>query len=500
MSEPQFEQDGGLRIDLVGFLRRHGWTLLVIPALATLVVALVAGVYLVWLQPVRLMSVLEFRPRFADRAYPNGTPFALSDITNRTILDVVYDTNDLKDYCSRDKFASGFHADELSTRRELLDLDYRLRIEDEFVPEQRQRLRDEWDSRVAALPFNLRLVFVQSEACAGLPDFVLRKTMTEVLTLWGQDSDIRRGVLAMSIPVVTPTMVAAADDDSLHPLLRLDGLRSVILEVGAVLDAVLAMPTSATVQVEGSPATFLELRVALERLKWRVDSLMMRVGAGSPREEVVRWAQDMAESTQRDLEGFRGREAAYKMALREFSGDIGTARAGGITGTGIGTLGESAQLSPITPQLDQSFVERLIQMSVFSHPLREQLAMRLTEAALASQSLLPKALFYQSLAGAVLVSGSQMPAALLDADLKANMATATALIARLAVLRAEHNAVAYRPAASMFALESPVMTQVEREFSTADLWTLMVTVFFFVFLTVAIWALAVDYLQASQRR
>lgn len=499
MSEPQFEQDGGVRIDLVGVVRRHRRALLMIPALVTLIVGVLAGAYLVWLQPVHLTSVLEFRPQLVGlrMSYPNGTSFALSDITNRSILDAVYDANELEDYCSRDEFANGFYVEERSTRRELLDADYGGRIEAELVADQRQRLRVEWEDRLAALPRTFRLVFVRSTACAGLPGAVLSKTMTEILTQWGRDSDIRRGVLALTIPRLTPEMVAASDDDSLHPVLRLDGLRNVTLQVGAVVEAVLARPASAAVRVEGTPSTFVELRLALERLqRARVEPLMMQAAAGAPR-EVAAWAQAMADSSARELEGLRGREAAYQLTLREFSGENAGTRVGGRTGSGV--IGESAQFPAVTPQLDQTFVDRLIQMSVFNHPLREGLAEQLKEAALATQSELERSRFYESLARAARTPGSQTSAASVAAGLQSNMAGATALIAQLSVLLADYDTFVYRPEAELFAFESPVMSRVERGFSPRDLWTLLVTIFFFAFLIVAIRALASDYIEARQR-
>ena len=81
-------------------------------------------------QPVRWTASVEFRPTFEGAAagkYPNLLPFSPSDIIDPSVLDQVFDTNKIQDFCPRNDFRSAFFVELRSSELQLIDSDYQAR-------------------------------------------------------------------------------------------------------------------------------------------------------------------------------------------------------------------------------------------------------------------------------------------------------------------------------------------------------------------------------------
>src|SRR5690349_3430435 len=71
---------------------------------AAVCVAVPGAWYLLWIQPVRQTTALEFRPTFTgarQMLYPNKLPFSATDVIAASVLDTVYDQNEIKSFCDR---------------------------------------------------------------------------------------------------------------------------------------------------------------------------------------------------------------------------------------------------------------------------------------------------------------------------------------------------------------------------------------------------------------
>ncbi len=125
--------DSSAGIDVKKLVRDHGRQATVVAACEALLVGAVVAACFLWGQPVRRMSVLEFRPTFtgaAEGAYPNDLPFSSTDVVSALLLDLVYDKNRIADYCSREAFRSGFFIEQRSDASAFLDAEYQARLSD----------------------------------------------------------------------------------------------------------------------------------------------------------------------------------------------------------------------------------------------------------------------------------------------------------------------------------------------------------------------------------
>ena len=167
---------------------RRGLRALRIAAGTAILASAGALAYYAWFQPVRKVTSFSFRPTFdgADKGqYPNGLLFSSADVAAAPVLDLVYDQNLIAEYCSREAFRGGFFVEQRSDASAFLDAEFQARLSDAGItPVERQRLQLEDQAKRAALPVQFRLVFVKPRACAAIPQVVVAKSMTAVLTTW----------------------------------------------------------------------------------------------------------------------------------------------------------------------------------------------------------------------------------------------------------------------------------------------------------------------------
>jgi hypothetical protein len=225
------------RFDVLKALRDHRRVVVAVTGTVTLLVAALGAFYLWRWQPVRRASVLSFRPTFQGATagtYPNGLPFASSDIAAAPILDLVFDKNTLQEYCSRDAFRGGFYVEQRSDQSAFLDAEYQARLADNRITAvERQALQAEYEAKRQALPIQYRLVFVRPRECSAIPHVVVAKALDDVLNTWAEESERKRGVLSLQVEVLTPSMLDVGQGPGMSRLLRADLTRSALLRIAA---------------------------------------------------------------------------------------------------------------------------------------------------------------------------------------------------------------------------------------------------------------------------
>ncbi len=198
VDRPTESDDDVIQLDLLKALADHGRTVIAVTLGVTAVVAVMGAANLYWWQPVRRVSMLEFRPTFTGASqgqYPNGLPFAASDVAAGSIMDIVYDVNSVKEYCQREVFRGGFFVEQRSDQSAFLDAEYQGRLaEARLTAVDRDRLVAEYQAKRAALPLQYRLMFVKPRECAAIPQIVVQKVMTD-LRRRGRPRAGRRDVL-----------------------------------------------------------------------------------------------------------------------------------------------------------------------------------------------------------------------------------------------------------------------------------------------------------------
>lgn len=481
MSEPnrqnhEADADG---IDVFGLVRAHGRAALTAAVASALLVAALGGIFVMWLQPAKQISSLEFRLTFSGAGqmqYPNGLPFSVSDIIAGPIVNRVYDQSEVEPFCERDSFQGGFYVEQYSDQSLLLDLEYQSRLSDPSLElADRRVMEEEYAARRAALPVQYRLMFITPAACMNLPAAVIVKSLTSVLATWAEESETRRGVLNHQVEVLSPSTLSVVPEGPGGWVLRADLLRTALERMISNVSEVAAIPGAGLVRVGKERLTFLEVRGRLEDLlSARLEPLVMTSGR-SPVQESSVWVNETVASAERDQRLAESRAAVYREALREFSRatlDADAPRGAGAQGSG--PIGNQA----MAPQVDRSFVDRIVEMSLATDPYRRELTDRMVEASLEAVSAQNRATYYRRLLQSLREpGGAQLSSQELDARLAEIVEDGKALSAQFIALYEELNRVSLRPAGAMYQTPKPVKSVTARAFGRRDLANAVMGVF-----------------------
>jgi hypothetical protein len=481
VQRPDTNDDRGLRLNILDTLASE-WRRVVRTGAVLAGVAAVGGlVYLLWGQPVRYTASLEFQPTFTGAAqgrYPNGQVFATTDITAQPVADLVYDRNALGDYCDRQAFRSGFFVELRSMAIALLDAEYLGRLSDvRLTAVERDRLQAEYEAKRSALPVQYRLVFSKGDACAAIPDQVTSKVLADMLSVWAEESEARRGVLNLQVPQITERAFDLVATEATPRLVRADLLRAALMRVRRSLLALERTPGAELVHIGDSRLTVSQLLASVEDLiSARLDPLIVNAGRALGRNSRV-WVEQMLVTARQEQRLAEGRAEAFLSALREYSGQPRPAdRPGEASGAMRGQAASDVQ--SITPQIDRTFIDRIVELSADNTAFRQEMTRNMVQANVSAVDSRAKADYYAELARSLSVaSDMSLTAEEFDQQLKGVADTGRGVVANLLLLEAEIARVSLRPAGAIFQASTPPVLVSLRSFTVGAYGLLVFGVF-----------------------
>lgn len=479
---PESDRAGsGSRIPWVNLIRTHGRTVLIGALAVAAVVAALGAAYVRWGQSTEMVASLEFRPTFtgmADLKYPNELPFSPNDVTAGSIVDLVYDGNNISAVCDRETFRGGLFVEQRSDQSVFLDLEYQDKLsEPRITAVERKLLQEEHAAKRQALPLQYRLVFVTPRACAGLSQVVLSKVMVDVLKKWASESETKRGVLNHQVQVLTPATLDVKSVGGGGLLLRADLLRTALRRVIENIMEVSKLPGAELIRYGPARITFLEVQGKLTDLVGsRLDPLVMTSGRSMIQESAF-WVNETVEAAVRKQKAAERKVAAYKGALADFSntgGATGPSRAADVAAG----AGNANNTQAMMAQVDRSFIDRIVEMSEASAVYRQHLTDRIVEAELEAVAEEQRASYYRRLLQSSREQGgAEVDSEDLNRSLNAIVDEGKALTKQFGELYDEFSRVALRSAGAMYVTEKPVTIATTQRFSLRSVLNLALATF-----------------------
>lgn len=434
---------------------------------AALAAALIGGAYFLK-QPVRRSAFLEFRPVFegADAGrYPNGLPFAATDVINASIVDQVHEKNRIRDYCSAELFHGGFTVQESSPELRFLNMEYEARLSDARLSSiERQRLQDEYAGRRASIRPHYSLAFIQPAECAVIPQSIVLKSMGEVLETWADDAQNKRGVMKVRISVLTPATFDQTAMAGENLLVRADLLRTALGRVIDNVKAVETLPGAELIRGSDQRTSLQEVRAELEDLMHaRLNPLIAQAGRGVGRES-TQWIQHSLETATIRLKSAEQRTEAYRTALREYSGVQAPAAA---------PPGERqpspSDVQALTPQIDRTFIDRIVELSSPNMAFRQEITRQGLAAAVEAVNRAAVVEQYRQLLQSVSSTGStSMSPAAVSAAIDQVTAQAKEATRRFNDIYNEFSRVSLRAGTALYRVERPAESVTIRAFGLRD--------------------------------
>ncbi|MEO7294690.1 MAG: hypothetical protein ABIZ57_00995 [Candidatus Limnocylindria bacterium] len=482
MNPPNVKEGSSSKILWASLVRTHGRNVLIAALAVAVVVAVVGAGYVRWRQSTQMVASLEFRPTFAGMAmmvYPNQLPFSQNDVTAGSIVDLVYDANNIGAVCDRETFRAGFFVEQRSDQSIFLDLEYQSRLsEPRITLVERKLLQEDYAAKRNAVSLQYRLVFVTPPACAGLSQIVLSKVMVDMLRTWASESETKRGVLNYQVEVLTPATLDVKSVGAGGLLLRADLLRTALRRVIENITVVGKIPGAELIRLGKGRLTFIEVQGKLfDLVGSRLDPLVMTSGRSMVKEAAV-WVTETVEAAVRAQKAAERKASAYKAALKDFSnsqGGSGARVSAGVAASGVGGTNNSQS---IMAQVDSSFIDRIVEMSAASASYRQQLTDRIIAAELEAVAEEQRASYYKRLLQSSREQGtSEVASEDPNLSLNAIVEEGKLLTKQFGDLYDEFSRVALHSAAAMYVTEKPVTIETSQRFSSQSVLKLALAAF-----------------------
>lgn len=475
----QDDEEGLIRFDVLwATLHRSRRWVVGVTVAVTLIVAVSGAAYLLWLQPIRTIATLEFSPTFKGAAdevptYPNGVPFSAADIVGGLVLDRVHARSQLGAYCALDPFKSAFFVDRQSTEATFLASDYESRLANSQLSSvERSRLEQEYAAKKSALPVAFQLVFAEPTECSALPTALVRKVMSDTLTVWADDSQKTRGVLSLPISKFSDSVFDSGLAEGTSLIARGDFIRAQLIRISANADQVARTPGAATVRLNTGDS-ISQVQAALIDLIRTTEPLIAAAGQSSGR-EAIRWAQFQLTAAQAALKSAQGEEDVYRRALLDYSSQTSL-----IPPTRTAAAKSTPDSSEVAPRFDQAFLAGILSLEEGSVKYRQELTDKLIMAGIQADPSRSPVLFYENLLDAIAHGErSALTESQINERFKEVVTAGKALTARFNQLVDEISRVTLSVAAGLYRVDKPTSIRVERPFSP-KLYLLIVAATFF---------------------
>jgi hypothetical protein len=435
------------------------------------------GVLLVSLiSPTEHLSSVPFRLLFdgAEKGeYPNGTHFSTSEIVAGPVLTEVFKVNSLQRFGRYEDFKDSVFVLQSNLDLELLGYEFQARLADtRLSPVDRSRLEEEYRQKREALvdpvyALNMR----RHERLSTMPRDLVNKVLLDVLATWAKQADERKGATKYNVDILSPSVLHRQMLDQEDYLVAIDNMRAKTARVLATLDEIDKLPGAKALRVGEDRVTVAEVRAELEDVvRFKLEPLMRLILSEgvtkNSRALSIYATNQLFQLRQQQLES-AARVQALQASVREFSTQ------GSVSGGDAGAGAPGPPGSPgntITPQLDRSFLDRLMNLSIAKDEFeyRRKITDRVIIESEVAASRARQAAYYEDLAKELRTGGRTGTAGTPEMVGLIKTRSAQAFdeiirgIEKTALIYKELSAQNLNPSSTVFAVTGPFSQQTER--------------------------------------
>jgi hypothetical protein len=374
--------------------------ILLLALIASLVAYLGVVVVLYARMPRERIASIAFQLTFegAERdRYPNNTKFSASEIVSTPVLAEVFRLNELQRYAKFQDFKETMFVLQSNPDLELLSYEYQAKLADtRLTPVDRARLEEEFRKKREALKSGFfSLNFRQGDRVRNIPDALLNKILMDTLSTWAHQAADRKGAVRYNVPVLTKGVFAKDALDAEDQVVAVDSLRNMTDRMLVTVAQIEELPGAAAARIGENQVGLADVRANLEDLqRFRIEPLLSLVRSTiSPAEaaRAVAYLADRLQTVRIQRDEVRQRITALQDALRGYQ------QRGAPAPTEPG--GDSGRGSAVTPQVSESFIDRLVQLSTQSNDVeyRQQLTDRIIKDGVLVADLTRQVDYYEAL-------------------------------------------------------------------------------------------------------
>ena len=304
----------------------------------------------------------------ADGHYPNGTAFSPAEIVATPILSEVYRINDLQRFGRYDDFKESFTVLQASLEQELLAASYSARLSDsKLSPTDRARLEDEFRKRLAAIKDPVyALTMRRNVRLSVMPAALVEKVLNDTLAAWARQAKDLKGGMRYNVPVVSADILSSGSLDK-DFLVAADDLRLQARRAADIAQQLLSVPGASGFRSEKDHVSLSDVAFALsDLLRTEIEPLVYSIqqeGWATDPRATQAYVRDRVAELRLQRDANRARIQTLQDALQGYMSTKGAHLRDGAAGTGTSGRAQGPDTQTLIPQLSDTFLDRIIEMS-----------------------------------------------------------------------------------------------------------------------------------------
>jgi hypothetical protein len=469
--------------------------------LSSTVLFILLAIVLYVITPEEREASIRFRLLFdgaAQGRYPNEMRFSADEIVSGPVLAEVYRANELQRFGEYQDFKETLFVLASNPELELLAYEYQSKLSDpKLTPVDRVRIEEEFrkkreSSKDPLFSINLR----RSERFKSLPPDLMEKTLNDVLATWARQADQNKGATRYNVPVLSRNVLKDQALESEDYLIAVDILRVNVRRLIETVGQLEKLPGAKIFRVGAEQISLPEVRTNLQDLlRFELTPLIGIIrseGIATRPRSLLAYAENQLFQAQQERNAAAGRIRTLETVLSDYSArrsrTADEAKSEPRTGGARGPLETQA----LIPQVSESFLDRLVELSTETQNSEVQYRQRLTDQIVNESGNLPglelEAAFYENLASAIRMTTFREPTSreavsfIKERYQKAFTAIGAATDRIIAIYN-ELSARNLNPSTHLYAVTQPFAVRTQRSLAFA---TVVLYYFFVITLTLII--------------
>jgi len=358
---------------------------------AVLIGYIIVAMTIYLIAPARRVTSLPFRLEFdgADRGeYPNGAKFSSAELISTPVLRAAFTQNRLERFTTFADFSSSVVVLESNLAREALSRDYQARLSDpKLTSVDRERIQREYEMKLTSLSKSEYAIhYLDERRGVVIPPIVVEKVLHDILKEWANLASREQHVLEYRVAVISPEIVAATPVEQSNPIIGTEVLRARIQRVIKNIDQLRDLPSAELIRSSKGELSLVDVEIRLDDIvRFRLEPLIHNLALArlDDRVRTVQFLETQLENDERQLEALKRVAEAARNAMGMYMNGQSEPSAESVLTPQ--PRQSAAGSETVMPQLSDSFIERLIQLTSSStdHEFRQKLAERYREAAVA---------------------------------------------------------------------------------------------------------------------
>ncbi len=369
--------------ELIANIWNTKWRVIIaLVVVAALYIAFMAAQFLTSAQTTRYSQVFDLTfEGLSDGQFPDGSPFVMSDIIGPSVVNRVYRDNQLSEYgLTLDDFRRALSIEPYSPEYFLIRARYQQRLNnDDLSASEISDLQNAMQREMSVAQSGSVRLNLQLPVDNDLPAHIAQDVLLNIADTWAQRAIEERGVLRLNLPIYSARIFDESRFEELDYLIGIELLLDNIELIQGNVEALKEQPNAANVVDEQSGFNLEDLDKAIRDvaeydLRQLIDPVQ-ELGL-TRNADVVRLFYN------RQLQDLR-LEQRYQEERARVTRDIMMAYSQSNEGGSTGSLVEG---NPVSPQLGDAFLDRLIEISrqggaqEFRQALTEQVLQFRTQA------------------------------------------------------------------------------------------------------------------------